>query len=796
MNEKTKERFYQQLQQIDSYWQPSWSMDRCGIQDSFCFRALKEARLIAQQLVNEKGHLMPASVTLHVPIYSEGYSDDAFHSHQQKFLKRWQSDPLFIQKFRRFSLPLFHPFAEKVIRWTLDLAPEETLKDFHIKRAALTACLTPLRQSLGSCFATAPAIEIQQFHLDLLIDDLYELLSRGKLRRVVEGIEYAAPFCLSTGFGDLKKVIRSDLPYFASPGLIRAWEVSGKVAASSSFIEKVHASEKICQKHFRPGMRIKDLIVTVAGEEACDSFKGVVDNALLKIWEFTLASYCDIKAEFSKWNLGWCVGLSPQEISGIGATLRQALEEKLRENHQEVEKKYQEATVTLEQLRAVEALSYHANSQDELRRLKAEGIAKAHHLKVCQDLYQEAQQKEKLTAEILPRLIQYYTQKFQDYFQEVYDPEFSDEDADVYEDRQAGFRLVYKHGRAESTLWTSIRDRNQFITALDNFFRSTESFVIDLCHEPYEKMLVAEMTTLILHHLQTEEFYNSTFARARKQGRLPWAYSAGGTVEQIASLYFRRSSPLKSEQRQVHDELDLLTFMIETMKGFPPTVTNSFIKDPQRSLLFQSPTHVCLLLPGTSPFKEAWHDSGLTYTWIRDRWLNPAKQFYLEQVLSRDQQQELYRRIGWEGETKEMMTLEEFATHLKHISIDELGSFLFHTLPLIPAAQCQALLHPFSANLKLPPFLSSEELFQFMLHVSGKSSASAVREKMRHLRLAPSVFLFADTNWPNGYFSFVVHPVTLQLEVWKTDQAGVRGSPIQLVKSWLSKKDVWSIFWN
>lgn len=794
MDEKTKERFYRTLKQVDLSSQPSWAMDRCGIQDSFCFRALKEARLIAQGLVDEKGHLKTSTMSWNAPVYSEGYSDDVFRQHQEKFLKRWRSDPSFVQKFRRFSLPLFHPFAEKVIRWTLDLKPDAQIKDFHVKRAAVAACLTPLRQSLGSCFATAPAIEIQQFYIDLFVDDLYELLSKGRLQRVVEGVQYAAPFCFSMGIGDLKKIVNPELPYFASPGLIRAWEVIGKIAETAPLIEKIYQSEKICRHYFRPGMRVQDLIMAAAGEEGCSSFKAVVDNALLKIWEFTLASYCDIKMEFSKWNLGWCIGLPPQEIGGIGAALHQALEEKLQENHALVEKRYLEAVVALEQFKSIEKFAHHAQTQDELRRLKAEEIAKSHHLQVSQELYEEAQQQEKMTAELLPTLLQHYTQKFQHFFQEIYDPEFFDEEASLYEDRQAGFRLVYKHGRSESGLWTSIQNREQFIASLDDFFRSVETPIVDLCTAPYEKMLVSEMTTVILHHLHTEQFFEATLTRARKRGRLPWAYSSGGMIEQIASLYFRRLAPLKSEQRPIQDKLDLFTFVIETLKSLPPLITETFVKDPQRSLLFQSPTHVCLLLPGEPLFHEAWNDSGLTYTWIRDEWMLPAKQFYLEQTFSKEEQQEVYRRVGWEGPIKNSMTFEELIQQLKHLPADMLGSLLFQMLPLVSAEKCQALLH--AKSLQLPPFLSSEELFHLMLHLSESRSLQEVREHMRRLKLAPPIFLFADTNWPGGYFSFVIHPMTLSLDVWKTDRAGVRGSPLSLINSWLSTTDPWSIFWN
>lgn len=684
MDEKTKERLFSQ--------------------ESFCLRALSHARFIAEQLVSNK----PPST---FPFFDGGYSDDAIRDHVNRFLKKWENEPQFFKKFRRFSLPLCHSFAEQIVRWTLGLPSDSQLQDFHIKQAAIAACLTPLRQSVGSCFATAPAIEIQEFYLDLFVDDLYELLSRGRIKRVVDGVEYAAPFCSSV------------------------------------------------------------------------SQKNGLFNALLKVWEFTLASYCDIKMEFTKWNLGWCIGIPPQEVGGIGAALRRGLEERLEKDHHLTQKRLQEALVAQEQLRAVEMLARSASTQEEMRRLKAEGIGKAHHLHVSEELFKEAQDKEKLTAELLPQLLEQYTHFFKGYFQEIYDSEFTNEVNSEYEDRKAGFRLIYKHGRVDPSLWTPIYNSEQFISLLDDFFRSTETHLTHFLQTPHEKEVVVEMTTVILHHLHTKEFLETTLARAKKRGRLPWAYSSGGSVEQIASIYYRKNIPLKSDQRQIQNPLDLFTFIIETMKGIPPHTTNKFSEDKQRPLLFESPTHVCLLLPGMSEFYEAWNDRGFTYTWIRDRWLEPAKQFYLDQKFSKDEQKELYRRLNISGDLQTSMTLQEFVYPLRHI--DHLASFLFETLPLIPAERCQALLQTTPEE----PFLSSEELFRRMY----KQTADSLRAEMRKLKLASPAFIFADTNWSNGYFSFVLNPVTLELEVWKTDRAGVLGAPIPLVKTWFGKEG-WSIF--
>lgn len=51
----------------------------------------------------------------------------------------------------------------------------------------------PLRQSVGSCFATSVAILVQKERPDLLVKDLEDILYRERLVRVVEGDECIAP---------------------------------------------------------------------------------------------------------------------------------------------------------------------------------------------------------------------------------------------------------------------------------------------------------------------------------------------------------------------------------------------------------------------------------------------------------------------------------------------------------------------------------------------------------------------------------------------------------------------------
>ena len=49
----------------------------------------------------------------------------------------------------------------------------------------------------------------------------------------------------------------------------------------------------------------------------------------------------------------------------------------------------------------------------------------------------------------------------------------------------------------------------------------------------------------------------------------------------------------------------------------------------------------------------------------------------------------------------------------------------------------------------------------------------------------PQPLLFADTNWSNHYFGFIVNPGTHRLELWRLDFTGLKGQPMSAWNSYL-----------
>ena len=75
-----------------------------------------------------------------------------------------------------------------------------------------------------------------------------------------------------------------------------------------------------------------------------------------------------------------------------------------------------------------------------------------------------------------------------------------------------------------------------------------------------------------------------------------------------------------------------------------------------------------------------------------------------------------------------------------------------------------------------------------------------IAKSLRRLQRAMAEpIIFADTNWPNFQFAFVVNPGTGLLDLWRVNSIGTKGFPMAEWREWLngSRKDIpWGIYTN
>ncbi len=821
--------------------------DPSGIQDGAAIRNRQLAKSIALQVVDDEGRVDLDAVgrevtALQAEIASltpEGHRDFPRHQHALTVLIFLRDRRDIRVRLEEIVGPTSNPMGEELIRDTLELPVRGNINGTAARRAVLSAWLTYLRQNVGSCFATAPAIMIQREQPMQFLADMDELISRGRLTRVIRGFEHVVPLSPSWGQGDLLKPFHFDSNKATlSPGLEAALGKRELPALAKVRVEVTTPRELI-------GLLAPDR------EKAERAFKLVTENPLLKGWEFTLASFSESKTKLSRWNIYSALGFNPEEPGGIGSVLIKELNERL----ERINRQLEELQYAYEGAFAVVK-----TAESRLRRATAEEAnwLKGDYQQRVAEVDKIAQERDRVHARgnrlagLGNYLIEQYNIEFGNYFQEIYDAQMSDVGPDPYDDAPAGFRLLYKHGRTNPALWDLIHGPEEFIDALADFFVSTETILVA---DPRLKGLERELSdvvTLLVTHLRTDQFLESALYRmARVHGgrvperplenlesvdKKPWAYVSGGTMVELVRNYYRREEPPTMRERIVESPTDLFVFLLEAMKELAPRTSNRFIEEPARSLLIQSPTHAFLFRPGLSPFKEGWLDRGNTYTWVRDLVARPQEDFLAELWLERSAMEQLVAQL------RRLLPAGQFEVPSKRcrprdfrnqvlggftsnpIACEIIDGLLYSSLPFLDVSELRGRVEEiFDALLEEPkvaleafdamrvpggaPVLPASALYGVCLAsiavAGGERSATDLPGRLRRLieRLGlamPRPILFADTNWTQEKFGFLVNPGTGELEMWRSDYLGVQAAPMTRWSSWVdgSGKIPWSIYVN
>ncbi|MDF2577906.1 MAG: hypothetical protein K0S74_1390 [Chlamydiales bacterium] len=783
-----------------SFLEKATWLDYTEIQDGASIRNVYQARKLAQLLINDQGDLDEVKLQEAIKAYQnylyilapEHHLDALRHKHILKILETLYSNKQIVRFLKSISRPYAQQISDKLILATLMLPATTTVTEAHTRRAVLSAWLTYLRQNVGSCFATAPAIMVQAEQPLQFLTDMNDLLQTGRLKRVFGGIEHTVPLSRSTGIGDLKKPFYFDRTanhLWYAPGLISAFEAIQLIDPKLPFKKKgltlkslvdpildklskghssflttvediIHAALichlKLTQKDLedydnRPreiaptgwltfqatskmtAPKNKEQLCKLFYEKfklAKNAFTSLTDNALLKAWEFSLASFAETKSDFTKWNLYSSLGLSSNEPNGIGNNLYQNIQNKLDQYNNEVRYLDSKYEPLYAQSKMLETRMQRA-SEREITWLRAEYQNLRVELNALAKERDKAYHKASVYTHLFPFLLNIYYEKFQRYFQEVYDADMHDDvKAHPYDDSPAGFRLVYKYGRDNSAMWTTIHSPNEYIEALDKFFTATEHEIAALPELEGLSQEFNELITDVVKFIKNPEFLEGALHRMAKAHNLPlvkdplkhldkipkkpWAYTSGGSMSNLISSYYRLESPPTEQAKWFESPTEFLVFLLDTMKGLPHNITKPYLEDENRSMLMFSPTHAFIFKPGQRCFRKGWQEDKInTYTWVRDQIIIPRQKFLNEQHLSSDMQQRLlimlskhlpqsYRRLYLQAATKSMFTpgsnpilfrkqflgameqhMQGFDYLREHIT-DEIDSLLYSQLPMLP----------------------------------------------------------------------------------------------------------------
>lgn len=817
---------------LDSLDLLSRKAEASPLQDPFRIRARYVGWKAASLLIDERGDLNQEALTQLLRALEEGcapvgsHEGDAWiYQHLLSVLRKLHQGGSLWKAIKKCSLPLCSKEAEEIVRDTLWPDEAAPLTHAHVRRAVLTAALTLLRQATGSCFATAPAILIQQEDPLRLVRDLDAVLSAGELRRGA----FAAPLHSGSGLGDLQKKMGGAL---FSPGLQAAFHAAGaevpktilpdlsaKQVLEESLLARFGLTGEDLAKeaaslspqfgvlweriggHFggisTKGMQIRSWEKAVA--KAKRAFLSLADCALLRSWEYTLASFADVKVEFARWNLYVSLGLHPEASPpGIGAALLRIVQEKLDQANSRISQAGLEYQRAVQAVRTRERLLESALSDGEQSRLKAEILAEMHGANSLSRKIEEEKTLARFLSQFYSFFLKVAVEKLQISFQEVFDPALGIAKEELFEDSSAGFRLLYKSGRSAAASWERIEDEGGFVGAVYKFFEALES---QMTIEPPMQSCFTLMMTELLQYIRSDAFIAAALERARKNKHVkqafPWAYESGGTMQTLLQSYFEMPARPEGFSQTIASPLELESFLRKAAE-----------KAAKDRHLMLSPTHAFLFCPHLMGPSDALERSlrfikGISLT-------GEQMEFLIDQfakTVPPDARPHVYAAIRARGVPN---TLSEFRS-LMHSFITAIDGFLYRALPLLTQSEARHALdrlayrlgiRAFAKELK-GEFILAHELIEIMkqslLQEKGPFSsvdwdwqlANAAREEGI---IYPEPVLFADTNWSDWLFGIVRNVATGEAELWRLSRTGVSGFPMSEWKPVFLEKSRWSVF--
>lgn len=805
-------------------------MDRSPIQDSFRYRGKYLGLRVASLLLDEHGELKDDALGELIRLFDQrsfvlgpGREGDALiYSHIKNCLRHLSEDKEVWTAIRRFSPPLCHKNAEDLVRETLWPETFRAVQTVHVRKAALASWLTCLRQTTGSCFATAPAILVQRNEPSRFFKDLYDLLSVGSMKRTIAGKEYSVPLSFSSGIGDLQRMVQG--PFF---GMVVALEsVGAKLStdekiwgdgpqAVSVFLKRILLSEAglteedLQDEEYLSRIQMTPLLAkqgavyyqrpSVRGQkvsewkkkyaQACMTFKTITECALLRAWEYSLASFADVKTEFARWNLYIGLGLHPDEKNGIGAFLYEKINERLQKCHAEMQKLAREYEEAVNALQAIEAMLQSAMTEARLNQLKADWMSNNASANTIAEMRNKLIVKSEGLSHFFAWMIEKYDEKLQEFFQELFDPALIQTGAHLYDDSPAGFRLVYKHGRADASQWTAIHNREEYVESLRDFFSRAENELE--APQNVGKEIFSEVTTELIQFIQSDEFLDWAVSRSKEKGKLsPWDYISGGTLQTLLMHYCNRDRPFTESGVVPHSAEELFQFLAGVQ-----------IKAP---ILMHSPTHAFVFYPELlrnrdrlMPFQSRkWDENMQEHIAHRLSEKLPEEEKALFIHLFRNQTSAdtnaLFRKRLIDALSPRIKQKESFVDSVlyENAFLMTPDQAQFAMMQILRGLGKSATIAKLGGN-----FWGPYDIYNHIKMTILQSSNSAllpldwdqkIADEMRKLKFLPDSALFADTNWSAWFFGFVHNPTTGTIELWRLNRTATQGFPMTDWKEWLA----------
>lgn len=525
------------------------------------------------------------------------------------------------------------------VRVALGLPPEEKITDRHAQITVLSSFLGHFRQArAGTCFTTAPLMDILYHQPDMFLSDMADLVENGCVTRVVHGEKRDFPFQFTSSNDFLTVQIITDRlgrvtstrKYELRTGESPTWEGPYE----DSYLYEAPVVLAICQtlglddpesavleslRFLKNPFSVNELLEQLAKIAFASQEKGVYLRSRTK---YTLEELV------TRGRYAFC--------SQTNHPLHRAYEQAIVSSVKYMGSKYGMG------IRSYQLFEDHVKGKD----------------KGCSVEFQTRFRS--LMREILLPLITRMRYRYNHnidgdltlfddgnhgvhskrcYGYELCDgglPENFQYSTKLYTEIQQGsdFIKIETHNESPSAHgWTLVNTPEKFVAFFQDIIRQTTEHLKekDSAHADLWDDVASKMCNVVSEKSFTERMASRMFSSSKKNHKknpftndtTPWMLKIGGDFDAVLQTFFGFiKSPSKMKEFN-GNQREVLAKCISWIRNQPDELREEFA-DPRSQLLITSPCHAFLLTPNEPTFRAAWESDVAPIDYIEEEIINPG----------------------------------------------------------------------------------------------------------------------------------------------------------------------------
>ena len=359
--------------------------------------------------------------------------------------------------------------------------------------------------------------------------------------------------------------------------------------------------------------------------QALNVFISLEDFALLRTWDYSLASFSETKGNLAQRMFYISLGWNSEQKHGMGAPMLENIST-LFEDHKNKHKALKDSySMVVSAQSAASARLLSTNNAESIQSSSRNLTTYSTYVTQLEIEMQASHQKLECLSDLFNLITDQLLSRIPEWFAEIYYvPTHRTLSKAIQEDSPARFQLANK-AEVSKGEWKRISSKQDFISSISNFFSSIETEVVVYINKTHNTDVTQEIAScfqILLQTLHDNIFWQYTFKRIAQHNNIsipkevtdpemwllnqsisPWLLPSGGSPDILLSVYYMSLEPPKTIISTLSSPLELVHMISQSISTETRTSSQNNTSTPimenlppyfdtHNTLIATSPSHV------------------------------------------------------------------------------------------------------------------------------------------------------------------------------------------------------------